>query len=198
MEEKKIPDWYIESCQKIKYMFPKAHATAYVMMAFRVAWFKVYYPIYYYAVYFSVRITDYDIDTMLGGYSKIKEKIIEINNKGYEKSNKEIAILDGLESALEMAARGFKFGSIDLYKSDATNFLIDEDEKTLIPPFRTIDGLGDIVAKKIVKERMKGAFVSIEDLQSRGKVSQTIIDKMRIMGVLDGLPESSQLSLFDL
>jgi DNA polymerase-3 subunit alpha (Gram-positive type) len=95
-----------------------------------------------------------------------------------------------------MTARGFKFGNIDLYKSDAVKFIIDEDNKTLISPFRAIDGLGDIVAKKIVEEREKGSFISIEDLQKRGKVSQTLVDKMRLMGILNDLPESSQLSLF--
>ncbi len=198
MREKDISDWYIESCQKIKYMFPKAHATAYVMMAFRVAWFKVYYPLHYYAAYFSVRITDYDIETMIDGNNAIKQKIIEINNKGYEKTNKETAILDSLISALEMTARGYQFGNIDLYKSDSFMFIIDDDQKTLIPPFITIDGLGDIVAKKIISERLKGEYISIEDLQNRARISQTLIDKMRLMGILKGMPESSQLSLFDI
>ncbi|MGI6330036.1 MAG: PolC-type DNA polymerase III [Bacilli bacterium] len=198
MEENDIPDWYIKSCQKIKYMFPKAHATAYVMMAFRVAWFKVYKPLYYYATHFSVRVNDFDIMTMIEGYDAIKNKIIELNNKGYDKTNKEILITESLQCALEMLARGYKFGNIDLYKSDSFKFLIDEENKTLIPPFRTLDGLGDIVARKIVSERQKSPFISIEDLQGRGKVSQTIIDQMRLMGILDGLPESSQLSLFDL
>lgn len=197
MKDIGIVDWYIDSCEKIKYMFPKAHATAYVMMAVRVAYFKVHYPIYYYAAYFSVRTYDYDIDAMIKGYDAIKERIIELNNKGYEKSNKENSIADVLAIALEMTARGFKFGNIDLYRSDSMNFIIDSDKKTLIPPFRTIDGLGDIVARKIVEEREKGDFISIEDLQKRAKVSQTLIDKMRIMGILNNLPESSQLSLFD-
>ena len=194
MREKNIEDWYIDSCTKIKYMFPKAHAVAYVMMACRVAWFKVHMPIYYYAAYLSVRRNDFDIDAMIKGYDAIKARIIEIQNKGYEKTNKEEAILEALYTALEFTARGFKFGNIDLYKSDAVNFVIEGD--TLIPPFRAIDGLGGVVANKIVEEREKGNFISIEDFQKRGKVSQTIIDKMRVMGILKDMPETNQLTLF--
>ena len=196
MREGNIPEWYIESCSKIKYMFPKAHATAYIMMALRVAWFKVHHPIMYYSAYFSIRTADYDIDAMVSGYDSIKKRIIELRNKGFDMTNKESNILDVLQLALEMTARGFKFGKIDLNKSDGMKFLIDDDNKTLIPPFRSIDGLGDIVANKIVEEREKQPFFSIEDLQNRAKVSQTLIDKMRVMGILNGLPETSQLSLF--
>jgi DNA polymerase-3 subunit alpha (Gram-positive type) len=196
MQDKGIVDWYIDSCFKIKYMFPKAHATAYVMMAIRVAYFKVHYPILYYAAYFSVRTADYDIEAMIKGYETIKSKIIDLNNKGYDKSNKEESISDVLALALEMTARGFKFGQIDLYKSDSMKFVIATDGKTLIPPFRAIDGLGDTVAKKIVEEREKGIFISIEDLQKRAKVSQTLIDKMRTMGILKDMPDTNQLTLF--
>lgn len=196
MKEKKIVDWYIDSCRKIQYMFPKAHATAYVMMATRVAWFKVHMPIHYYSAYFSIRCSDFDIDTMIKGYKTIKDKVIEITNKGYDATQKETSILDTLMIAMEMCARGFKFGSIDLYKSDSRNFIIDTDNKTLIPPFRSIDGLGDTVATNIVEERQKSDFISIEDLQKRSKLSTTLIDKLRVMGVLQDLPESSQLSLF--
>ncbi|MDD2469503.1 MAG: PolC-type DNA polymerase III [Bacilli bacterium] len=191
-----LPDWFIDHCETIEYLFPKAHAVAYVMMACRVAWFKVHQPIYYYAAYLSIRCHDFDIEAMIKGYDAIKEKIVEINNKGFDKTNKEEAILDVLYTALELTARGFKISHIDLYKSDATNFIIDEDNKTLIPPFRTIDGLGDIVAKKIINERTKGNFISIEDFAKRARVSQTIIDKMRIMGILDDMPETNQLTLF--
>jgi DNA polymerase-3 subunit alpha (Gram-positive type) len=196
MKDNHIADWYIDACEKIKYMFPKAHATAYVMMAIRVAYFKVHYPIFYYAAYFSVRTFDFDIDAMIKGYDAIKERIIELNNKGFDKTNKETSIADVLAVALEMTARGFKFGNIDLYKSDGMKFVIADDGKTLLPPFRAIDGLGDIVAKKIVEEREKSSFISIEDLQKRAKVSQTLIDKMRMMGLLDGMPENNQLTLF--
>ena len=196
MREGNIPEWYIESCSKIKYMFPKAHATAYIMMALRVAWFKVYYPIMYYSAYFSIRTSDYDIDAMIKGYDAIKQRIIELRNKNYDMTNKEANTLEVLQVALEMTARGFRFAPLDLYKSDSTKFLIMEDNKTLIPPFRAIDGLGDVVANKIVEERAKQEFFSIEDLQTRGKVSLTLIDKMRVLGILNGMPETSQLSLF--
>jgi DNA polymerase-3 subunit alpha (Gram-positive type) len=196
MKEAGIVDWYIDSCQKIKYMFPKAHAAAYVMSALRIAWFKVHRPILYYCAYFSIRCSDFDIDAMIKGYDAIKARMLEINNKGFDATNKESSVLDVLALALEASARGIKIANIDLNRSDAVNFIIDDDNKTLIPPFRTIDGLGDTVAKKIVEEREKGSFLSIEDLQKRAKVSGTLIEKMRMMGVLNHLDESSQLSLF--
>ncbi len=195
MKKFDVPDWYIDSCDKIKYMFPKAHAAAYVMSAFRIAWFKVHKPVLYYATYFSARITDYDIDAMIGGYGKIKEKMAEINNKGSDVTNKEVAVLETLKIALEASARGINFLPIDLNICEAVNFVV-KDEKNIYPSFSTIDGLGDIAARTIVEERNKKPFVSVEDLQNRGKVSSTIIEKMRVMGILKDLPESSQLSLF--
>ena len=198
MKEAKIPDWYIESCRKIKYMFPKAHACAYVMSAIRIAWFKLYKPLMYYAAYFSIRVDDFDIETMIKGYDSIKMVMEDIGVKGYEASNKEINILEKcLNIALEATARGIKFGNVSLEKSDATRFLIDEDnENTLIPPFSSIDGLGDTVAKTLVEERNKQPFLSKEDVSKRGKVSKTLIEKMQEMGVLSDLPDSNQLSLF--
>ncbi len=196
MREAGIEEWFIDSCRKIKYMFPKAHATAYVISAFRIAYFKVHYPSWFYASWFSTKATDFDIETMIKGYDAIKAKITEIVNKGYDATNKENGILECLRLALEATARGIRIGNIDLERSDALYFKVDDDNKTLIPPFRTIDGLGDTVALKIVDERAKGEFLSIEDLQKRGKVSGTLIEKMRMMGILDHLDESSQLSLF--
>ena len=195
MKEAGIEDWYINSCRKIKYMFPKAHATAYVTSAFRIAYYKVHYPSYFYASWFSTKATDFDIETMIKGYDAIKNRMAEISNKGFDASNKESGILECLKLALEMTARGLKFKNIDLNKSQATTFCLDE-EGNLIPPFSSIDGLGDTVAKTIVEERNKGEFLSIEDLQKRGKVSSTLIEKMRNMHILDNLDESSQLSLF--
>lgn len=197
MKKANVPDWYIESCRKIKYMFPKAHACAYVMSALRIAWFKVYQPNRYYAAYFSVRESDFDIECMMKGYNSIRKRIEDLTEKGFEATNKETNILECLKNALEASARGIKFGSIDIYKSDAERFKIDEeDEMTLIPPFRCIDGLGGAVASGIVKEREEKAFLSIEDLQKRAKVSATLIDKMKMMGILNDLPESSQMTLF--
>ena len=144
----------------------------------------------------SIRADDFDIATMIKGYDAIKAKIIEIRNKGYEATNKEQSIMGVLEISLEMTARGFEFGNIDLYKSDSTKFVIDEDNKTLIPPFRSLDGLGDTVANKICLEREIGKFISIEEVSKRAKVSNTLIEKMRGMNIFEGMPESSQLSLF--
>ena len=197
MEENHIPDWYIESCHKIQYMFPKAHACAYVMSAIRIAWFKVYQPLNYYATYFSIRVVDFDIETMIKGYDAILLKIEDLENKGYEISKKEGDVLETLKIALEATARGIKFANIDLNKSDAIKFVKSEtEENTLIPPFRSIDGLGDTVGKTIVQEREIKEFLSIEDLQKRGKVSQTLIEKMKSMKILTDLPDSNQLSLF--
>ena len=196
MREAEIEDWFIDSCSKIKYMFPKAHAVAYVINAFRLAYYKVHKPAVYYAAQFSVEYDDFDIECMIRGYEAVKARIIEINEKGYDATNKESSILECLKVALEALARGYTFKPIDLYKSDHTNFVIDEDGKSLIPPFRAIDGLGTVVAKNIVEERSKGEYISIEDLQKRAKISSTLIEKMRSMGILDGMEESSQLSLF--
>ncbi len=195
MYENNIPDWYINTCYKIKYMFPKAHAVAYVMSALRIAWFKVHQPINYYAAYFSVRCYDLDIETIYQGYDAVYNAIVELDNKGYEITNKEQALRDDMHIALEALARGIQFAPIDLTKSDAMHFQV-LDDNTLLPPFRVIEGLGDLVAKKIVKERSKNPFISVEDLQKRGKVNATTIEKMRFMGILDHLEESSQLSLF--
>lgn len=195
MEEANIPEWFIDSCGKIKYMFPKAHAAAYVISAFRIAWYKVHMPVYFYASWLTSKATDVDVETMIKGYDAIKAKIIEIQNKGFDATNKELGQLESLKVCLEATARGITFAPIELYKSNATVWGV-KDDTTIYPPFASIDGLGDTVAKKIVEEREKGQFISIEDLQVRGKVSLTLTDKMRMMGILDALPESSQLSLF--
>lgn len=195
MRANDIPEWYIDSCLKIKYMFPKAHAAAYVLMALRVAYFKVHFPILYYCAYFSVRAQDFDLDAMVEGKDAVKDSMKEIRAKGNEASVKEKSILTVLELANEMIERGFSFQMVDLYKSDAENFIIEGD--TLIAPFRAIPGLGDSVAKQIVAAREEGEFLSKEDLSSRGKVSKTLIEYMSEHGILDGMPEQNQLSLFD-
>ena len=190
-----IADWYIDSCHKIKYMFPKAHAAAYVTSAFRIAWYKVHMPVYYYASWLSCKATDVDIISMLKGYDTIKEKIIEIDEKGRDATNKDAGIRESLHLCLEASARGIQFLNVDLYKSESTTYnAINETQ--IIPPFNSIDGLGDTVAKNIVEERNKSPFISIEEFQIRCKVSGTLIDKMRLMGIFDGMPETSQLSLF--
>ncbi|MDO4369528.1 MAG: PolC-type DNA polymerase III [bacterium] len=198
LKENNIPDWYIDSCDKIKYMFPKAHATAYVSAAFRIAWYKINRPIEYYATYFSIKSFSFDLEVMEEGYDKISEKLAELRLKKFGLTVKEQDLISTLEIALEMTARGFKFSSVDLEKSHSKNFLIAEDGITLIPPFRAIDGLGDTVANNIITERENKYFLSIDDFSKRCKVSGTLTEKMRIMGILKGLPESSQISLFDL
>jgi DNA polymerase-3 subunit alpha (Gram-positive type) len=196
MKENGIEEWFISSCGKIKYMFPKAHAAAYVTSAFRIAWFKVHMPGVYYATYFSTRFDDFDLEAMVKGYDAIRAKMLEIQNKGYDATNKEASVLETLKLALEATARGFKFGNIDIEASDGKNFILAKDGKTLICPFRTLDGLGDEAAKAIIEARHTQPFISVEDLQNRGHISQTTIDKLRLLGVLDGMPETSQLSLF--
>ncbi len=195
MKDANIEDWFIQSCHKIKYMFPKAHATAYVISAFRIAYFKVHHPVWYYASWFTSKATDFDVDAMIEGYDAIKTRIQEIVNKGYEATNKDNGVLECLKLALEATARGIMIAPIDLDKSEATVWGV-KDEHTLYPPFSSIDGLGDTVAKNIVSEREKAPFLSIEDLQKRAKISSTLIDKMRLMGIFEGMDESSQLSLF--
>ena len=195
MKDANIPEWFIESCRKIKYMFPKAHAAAYVISAFRIAWYKVHMPVYFYSSWYSCKATDVDVENMIKGYKAIKARLEDIEEKGYEATNKENGQAESLKVALEATARGIKFLNVDLYESEATVWKTKND-KEIYPPFSAIDGLGDTVAKKIVEEREKGKFLSIEDVQKRAKVSQTLIDKMKAMGILEGLPDSNQLSLF--
>ncbi|PLR87433.1 PolC-type DNA polymerase III [Bacillus sp. V33-4] len=194
MRKNSVPEWYINSCKKIKYMFPKAHAAAYVLMAVRIAYFKVHHPLMYYAAYFTVRAEDFDVEAMTRGSQAIRARIDEINAKGLDASPKEKNLLTVLELALEMCERGFSFGKVDLYRSSADQFLIDGD--SLIPPFNSIPGLGTNAALNIVKARGEGEFLSKEDLQQRGKISKTILEYLDNHGCLESLPEQNQLSLF--
>ena len=194
MRKNEVPEWYIDSCKKIKYMFPKAHAAAYVLMGVRVAYFKVHHPILYYAAYFTVRAEDFDLDSMAKGSNSIRAQIEDINAKGLEASNKEKNLLTVLELALEMCERGFSFQTVDLYRSSANEFIIEGN--SLIPPFNAIPGLGTNAAFNIVKAREEGEFLSKEDLQKRGKVSKTILEFLDQQGCLESLPDQNQLSLF--
>lgn len=191
-----VPEWYIEQCRKIKYMFPKAHACAYVTSAFRIAWFKVHHPIWYYCAYLSIRRDQFDIMSMIHGEDAVRRKIDELEEKGNAMSNKEADVHDTLCLCLEMLARGFYFKNIDIEKSDAKKFVITEDGKGLIIPFRALDGLGEAVAESICKAREEAPFISQEDLQKRGKVNQSSLEKLKSLGCLDNLSESNQLSLF--
>lgn len=194
MREANVPQWYMDSCLKIKYMFPRAHAAAYVLMALRIAYFKVYFPLVYYCAFFSVRADDFDVVAMSHGKDAVKTRMKEINSQGNDASAKDKSLLTILELANEMLERGFKFKMVDLERSDASNWLIDGN--TLIAPFRAVPGLGLNVAKQIVAAREEKKFLSKQDLAERGKVSQTIIDFLTQNHVLDGLPDENQLSLF--
>lgn len=194
MKKNNVPNWYVDSCLKIKYMFPKAHATAYVLMAVRIAYFKVHLPLFYYAAYFTVRAEDFDVEAMVKGSTSIRAKIDEINAKGLDASTKEKNLLTVMEIALEMCERGYSFQKVDLYRSSADEFIIDGN--SLIPPFNSIAGLGTNAARNIVKAREEGEFLSKEDLQQRGRVSKTIIEYLDNQGCLASLPDQNQLSLF--
>ena len=194
MREKNVPDWYIESCKRIKYMFPKGHAVAYVMMAVRIAYYKVYYPESYYTTYFTVRADDFDADLICKGEEAIKAKMEELNSLGNNISVKEKGLLTILEISYEMYKRGLNFLKVDLYKSEATKFKIEEDG--IRPPLNALQGVGDNAAKSIVECRVNGEFISKEDLRIRSKVSKTVIETLDNHGCLEGMQESNQLSLF--
>jgi DNA polymerase-3 subunit alpha (Gram-positive type) len=196
MREHNVPEWYIDSCKKIKYMFPKAHAAAYVMMAFRIAWFKVHIPEAYYAAYFTIRAKAFDAEFMINGKEVVKQKMREIEAQGNEAANKDKDMYDDLELVLEMYERGFKFLPIDLYKSHATKFLLEDEG--LRPPFSSISGMGTVAAEGIYNAvRSEELIKSIDDLRKRAKIGNAAIDLLKKFNCLNGLPESDQLSFFD-
>ena len=194
MRENNVPDWYIESCKRIKYMFPKGHAVAYVMMAVRIAYFKVYYPEAYYATYFTVRADDFDADLICKGSGAIKAKLDELYELGNKATAKDKGLITVLELSYELYARGLKFKRVDLYISEATKFTIEEDG--IRPPISALQGVGDNAAKSIVEARKQGEFISKEDLRVRAKVSKTVIETLSNHGCLEGMSETNQLSLF--
>ena len=199
MKEHDVPDWYLWSCKKIKYMFPKAHAVAYVMMGIRIAWFKIHEPLAYYAAFFTIRATAFDYGLMCQGKAAIDNHI-----KAYKAnpnlSKKEQDTLRDMKIVQEFYARGFEFLKIDLYQSDAVKFQVVEDK--LLPPFSVIEGMGGIAAEALAvaahAETERGEkFLSKDDIRQKAKVSQTVLDTMAEQGLLGGLPESNQLSIFD-
>ena len=195
MKENNVEDWYIESCKRIKYMFPKGHAVAYVMMAVRVAYFKVYYPLAYYATYFTVRgADDFDADLICKGEGAVYAKLQELYALGNSATVKDKGLITVLELSFEMYKRGFKMLKVDLYKSDATKFLIVDD--ALRPPLSSLQGVGVNAAKAIAEARVNGEFISKEDLRLRTKVSKTVIETLGNHGCLEGMSETNQLSLF--
>ncbi|MGN0341294.1 MAG: PolC-type DNA polymerase III [Roseburia sp.] len=196
-----VPDWYIWSCEKIKYMFPKAHAAAYVMMAWRIAYCKVFYPLAYYAAYFSIRATGFDYEIMCQGKEKLNSCVKEYyrrsksDNKEEKLSKKDEDVYRDMRIVQEMYARGYEFLPIDLYKSQATRFQIIDGK--LLPAFSTIGGMGEKAAEAVVEAAKDGPFLSRDDFRERTKVSKTVIDLMDKLGIFGDMPESNQLSLFD-
>ncbi|MEB5791981.1 PolC-type DNA polymerase III [Staphylococcus hominis] len=196
MKANDVPDWYLDSCLKIKYMFPKAHAAAYVLMAVRIAYFKVHHPLYYYAAYFTIRASDFDLITMIKDKESIKNTVKDMYSRYMDLGKKEKDVLTVLEIMNEMAHRGFKMQPISLEKSQAFEFIIEDD--TLIPPFIAVPGLGENVAKRIVEAREDGPFLSKEDLNKKAGLSQKIIEYLDDLGSLPDLPDKAQLSIFDM
>lgn len=193
MKEHNVPDWFIESCQKIKYLFPKAHAVAYVSMAFRIAYFKVHYPLTFYAAYFSTKGDEFDAELILKGKEAIKKRLVELAasmKKDVKEKNEEKV----LQAALEMLLRGYGFKKPDLKRSDAKRFIIDG--KDLLIPFNKIHGIGENVANSIVEKRAEKPYTSIEDLMNRARVTKAQVEVLKRIGVLDGLPETDQTMLF--
>ena len=201
MKKYNVPQWYIDSCLKIKYMFPKAHAAAYVYSALRIAWWKLYFPREYYTVYFSNRCDYYDIETLIAGKEATwaaYEAIQKAKQEG-NASNKDEGLSTIFEVAMEMFDRGYHFSNISLDKSDGTTFTLDEDDKfAIVPPFTAIDGLGDAVGISVKQARDDHPFTSLEDVKKRTRLTNTHIETLKRMGVFDELSESNQLSIFDL
>ncbi len=202
LKECNIDQWYIDSANKIKYMFPKAHATAYVTHAWKFAWYKLYYPLEYYATYFTIRPDVFDLGTIVNGKAAILEKVKEIKTSIsnpqtknlVKKKEKDLLII--YEVVLEMIARGYEMANIDILKSDATNYIVDGNK--IIPPFKAIDGLGEAVAESIIRERSIRAFISKEDLATRTKLTKTHLAFLVDNHVLEDLCDDNQISLFDL
>lgn len=197
MKKHDVPDWYIESCQKIKYMFPKAHAAAYVMMAYRIAYFKVFYPLAYYAAYFSIRASAFDYAHMCMGRERLEFYIADFKKRKDMKqtTNKEEEMLKDMKLVQEMYARGYDFEPIDLYKVAAHKFQIMGNK--LMPALSAIDGMGDKAAEALEEAALDGPFLSKDDLRDRAKLSKTMIDTLDDLGILGDIPESNQISLFD-
>ncbi|SCP95882.1 PolC-type DNA polymerase III [Anaerobium acetethylicum] len=195
MTEAGVPDWYIWSCKKIKYMFPKAHAAAYVMMAFRIAYFKVYHPLAYYAAFFSIRASGFSYELMCLGRDKLEYHMADYKRRSDTLSKKEQDTYKDMKIVQEMYARGLEFLQIDIYRAQANRFQIIDGK--LMPALSTIDGLGDKAADAVVEAAKDGKFLSKDDFRQRTKVSKTVIDLMSDLGIFEEMPETNQFSLFD-
>jgi DNA polymerase-3 subunit alpha (Gram-positive type) len=195
MREKNVPEWYIQSCNTIKYMFPKAHAVAYVMMSFRIAYFKVHHPKAFYATFFSTKVDDFDAEEFSKGPAYIKHFMDKLEEEDRILSKKEQDILGIAEVVLEFYARGFTIEKVDLYKSDSDQFKVTENG--LLPPLRALQGVGENAARSIVAIRGTSEIMSKDDLRKRAKVTKTVIETLSQHGCLEGLSETNQLSIFD-
>lgn len=191
-----VPDWYIESCKKIKYMFPKAHAAAYVMMALRIAYFKVYYPLEFYIAYFTVRADLFDAELMTNGKEKVKEEMRRLTHSGASMTANEKALYTILEICLEMYERGFDFLPVDLYRSHATKF--QKVDNAILPPLNAFSGVGEAAAVSIMNAAKEGKFLSQEDLKSRAGITKAVVETLSDNGVLKDLAETSQIDFFGL
>ncbi|QZY57467.1 PolC-type DNA polymerase III [Crassaminicella profunda] len=194
MHENDVPQWYVDSCNKIKYMFPKAHAVAYVMMSFRIAYFKVYYPLAFYATYFTIKASDFDADLVVKGKETVKQKMKDLEELGNNVTQKEKDLLTVLEVVYEMYCRGFGFLPVDIYKSDSDKFILSGNN--LLPPLRALQGVGENAARSICQSRKDREFISLEDIRERSRVTKTVIETLKQHGCLNGLPDTNQLSLF--
>ena len=194
MRDHNVPEWYIESCLKIKYMFPKAHAAAYMISALRLGWYKVHTPVEYYAAYFSVRGEDFDGATVIQGRDAVRRRMNEISMKGKEASAKEEAAYSTFQIANEMLARGIGVLPVDLYKSDAKRYMVEDGKIRL--PFSSLAGVGEAAANALAEARAGGPYISVDDLQARSKVSKSVIEMLSQAGSLKDLPASSQMTLF--
>ena len=195
MREHEVPGWYIDSLAKIGYLFPKAHAVAYVMMAFRIAWYKVHEPLAFYATFFSVRAKAFDAEYCCGGIDKVKKKIREIEKNKKDATAVEQNLLTTLEVCYEFYLRGYHFDTIDIYRSDATKFIITENG--LLPPFISVHGLGEAAAMDTMEKRKGQEFISIEEFSlCCSKLSKTHIDQLKALGAFAGMAETSQMTLF--
>ena len=195
MRDHNVPEWYIDSCMKIKYMFPKAHAAAYMISALRLGWYKVHRPVEYYAAYFSVRGEDFDGATVIQGREAVRRRMNEISMKGKEASAKEEAAYSTFQIANEMLARGIEVLPVDLYKSDAKKYVVENGKIRL--PFSSLAGVGEAAANALAEARETGGpYISVDDLQARSKVSKAVIEMLEQAGSLKELPASSQMTLF--